>query len=116
MLQQNFPYGMVSRGNDHNQLSLAIMQAAYLADDTTLATKVANSVKKDLQQQMKYYNSLSGWQADGLNYEKQNAQQILDRLNQMQQVLGGAKPSVPEKTNILSPNIDTAKPPTDNPK
>ena len=79
MLQQNFPYGMVSRGNDHNQLSLAIMQAAYLADDKPLAEKVGNSVKTDLQQQIKYYNSLTGWQADGLNYEKQNAQQILDR-------------------------------------
>jgi len=116
MLQQNFPYGMVSRGNDHNQLSLAIMQAAYMSDDKALAEKVATSVKKDLQQQMKYYNSLTGWQAEGLNYEKQNAQEILDRLNQVQQVLGGNKNLTPEKTGELKPPPDTAKPPTDSQK
>ncbi len=117
MLQQNFPYGMVSRGNDHDQLSLAVMQAAYLANDKPLAEKVAKSVKTDLQQQIKYYNSLTGWQADGLNYEKQNAQEILDRLNQVQQILGAAKPqSTPEKTGELKPPPDTTKPPTDSQK
>ena len=116
MLQQNFPYGMVSRGNDHNQLSMAVMQAAYLADDKPLAEKVAKSVKTDLQQQMKYYNSLSGWQAEGLNYEKQNAQEILDRLNQVQQVLGGSPNLTPEKTGALKPPPDSttsAMPQTD---
>jgi len=119
MLQENFPYGMVSRGNDHNQLSLAVMQAAYLADDKALGEKVGNSVKKDLQQQMKYYNSLSGWQAEGLAYEKQNAQEILDRLSQVQQVLGGNKTTTPEKTGELkaaADSTDTAKPATDTPK
>jgi transmembrane protein TMEM260 (protein O-mannosyltransferase) len=116
MLQQNFPYGMVSRGNDHNQLSLAIMQAAYLADDKPLAEKVGKSVKTDLQQQIKYYNSLSGWQADGLSYEKQNAQDILDRLIQVQQILGGSKAPTPEATGELKPPPDTTKPPTDSQK
>ncbi|MEP6683368.1 MAG: DUF2723 domain-containing protein, partial [Parafilimonas sp.] len=116
MLQQNFPYGMVSRGNDHNQLSLAVMQAAYLADDKPLAEKVGKSVKTDLQQQIKYYNSLSGWQADGLSYEKQNAQDILDRLIQVQQILGGSKALTPEATGELKPPPDTTKPPTDTPR
>ena len=120
MLQENFPYGMVSRGNDHNQLSLAVMQAAYLSDDKALAEKIAGSVKKDLQQQIKYYNSLSGWQADGLSYEKQNAQEILDRLTQVQQVLGGgAAPSAPEQTGELqraADSTDTTQPATDTPK
>ena len=115
MLQQNFPYGMISRGNDHNQLSMAVMQAAYLADDKTLAEKVANSVKKDLQQQMKYYNSLSGWQATGLAYDKQNAQETLDRLTQIQQVLGGNKAVTPETGTELKP-IDTTPPKTDTPQ
>jgi hypothetical protein len=116
MLQENFPYGMCSRGNDHNQLSLAIMQAAYLADDKPLAEKVGALVKKDLQQQMKYYNSLSGWQADGLSYEKQNAQELLDRLIQVQQLLGGAKPpTIPEQSGgvLKAPPADTTKPATD---
>jgi len=119
MLQENFPYGMVSRGNDHNQLSLAVMQAAYLADDKALAEKVSNSVKKDLQQQMKYYNSLSGWQADGLSYEKQNAQEILDRLTQLQQIIGGNSKQSPEENGALKPaadSTDTTKPATDTAK
>jgi hypothetical protein len=108
MLQENFPYGMVSRGNDHNQLSLAVMQAAYMADDKALAEKVASSVKKDLQQQMKYYNSLSGWQANGLTYEKQGAQELLDRLSQVQQVLGGGNlPKAPEEGGELKPAVDS---------
>lgn len=111
MLQENFPYGMVSRGNDHNQLSMAIMQAAYLADDKALAERVGKGVKTDLQQQMKYYNSLTGWQADGLSYEKQNAQQLLDRLNQMQQIMGTSGVQAPEKSGELKPvPVDTAKP------
>jgi hypothetical protein len=92
------------------------MQAAYLADDKPLAEKVAASVKKDLQQQIKYYNSLSGWQADGLNYEKQNAQQLLDRLGQVQQMMSVSKQLAPEKTGTLKPPPDTSKPPTDSQK
>ncbi|MGN6352557.1 MAG: glycosyltransferase family 117 protein [Parafilimonas sp.] len=120
MLQQNFPYGMVSRGNDHNQLSLAVMQAAYMADDKALAEKIATSVKTDLQQQLKYYNSLSGWQANGLAYEKQGAQELLDRLSQVQQALGGGNlPQAPEEGGELKPaadSTDTAKPATDTAK
>src|SRR5262249_30015185 len=40
MQQQNFPYGMASRGNDHNRMSLFFLQACYAAGDTPLATKV----------------------------------------------------------------------------
>ena len=115
MLQENFPYGMISRGNDHNQLSLAVMQAAYYAEDKPLAEKIANSVKKDLQQQIKYYNSLSGWQASGLNYEKQAAQDMLDRLAQVQQVLGGNPVSPEGNTGALKIPADSAQP-TDTPK
>jgi hypothetical protein len=117
MLQQNFPYGMISRGNEHNQLSMAVMQAAYLAEDKVLADKVANAVKKDLQQQMKYYNSLSGWQASGLAYDKQNAQDLLNRITQIQQLLGGNKPATPDEVGTeLKPNADTAPPKTDTPQ
>lgn len=111
MLQENFPYGMISRGNDHNQLSLAVMQAAYYAEDKTLAEKIAASVKKDLQQQLKYYNSLSGWQAEGLSYDKREAEDMLSRLEQVQQILGGNKNAAPEtSTNQLQPPADSVQP------
>lgn len=112
MLQQNFPYGMTSRGNDHDQLSLGVMQAAYLADDKALAEKVARSVKTDLQQQIKYYNSLDGWRADNLAYEKQNAQDLLTKLDQMQQMFGAGGKNPLENGSIIKAvdSGDTAQP------
>ncbi len=57
--QSNMPYGMTSnRGNMHNIYSLQFLEACYLADDLPLANKVAASLKKDLQQQMRYYQNL----------------------------------------------------------
>jgi hypothetical protein len=57
--QSNMPYGMTSnRGNMHNIYSLQFLEACYLANDLPLANKVAASLKKDLQQQMRYYQSL----------------------------------------------------------
>ncbi|THU37113.1 DUF2723 domain-containing protein [Niastella caeni] len=55
----NIPYGMTSnRGNMHNIYSLQFLEACYLSDDLILAKKVAASMKKDLQQQMRYYHNL----------------------------------------------------------
>ena len=56
---ENIPYGMTSnRGNMHNIFSLQFLEACYEAGDLPLAGKVAASLKKDLQQQMRYYQSL----------------------------------------------------------
>jgi hypothetical protein len=57
--ESNFPYGMTSnRGNQQNAISMNFLQACYMAGDMELAQKVTASVKKDLQQQMRYYKSL----------------------------------------------------------
>ncbi len=40
MLQENMPYGMISRGNMHNRNSIAFLEACYRADDKALAAKV----------------------------------------------------------------------------
>jgi hypothetical protein len=59
VLESNFPYGMTSnRGNQHNKISMSFLVAAYQSGDLKLAAKVAASIKKDLEQQMRYYNSL----------------------------------------------------------
>jgi hypothetical protein len=60
VLPSNMPYGMTSNvGNMHDYFSFEFLQACYAADDTSLAKKVAASLKKDLQQQMRYYQSFS---------------------------------------------------------
>ena len=59
VLESNFPYGMTSsHGNDHNRISLSFLLASYRSGDLKLAAKVAASLKKDLEQQLRYYNSL----------------------------------------------------------
>ncbi|MFW2476501.1 MAG: DUF2723 domain-containing protein, partial [Sediminibacterium sp.] len=84
MYQGNFAYGMASRGNLHNRNSLVFLEACYLAGDTTLAEKVATSVKKDLEQQLRFYNSLTGRKAEGMEQEKRAADNYLQAIGQMQ--------------------------------
>jgi hypothetical protein len=57
--EPNFPYGMTSnRGNQHDHISLSFLAACYQCGDLTLAQKVTASLRKDLNQQMRYYTSL----------------------------------------------------------
>ncbi len=84
MLQSNFGYGLTSRGNIHNRNSLLFLEACYLAGDKALIQKVSTAVKKDLQQQVNFYNALSGMKADNMAQEKQTAESYLQALGQMQ--------------------------------
>ena len=63
--EPNFPYGMTSnRGNQQDAISTDFLQACYLSGDLTLAKKVEASLKKDLQQQMRYYKALGDETSD----------------------------------------------------
>jgi hypothetical protein len=63
--ESNFPYGMTSnRGNQQDLISTDFLQACFAAGDTVLARKVEASLKKDLQQQMRYYKSLGDETSD----------------------------------------------------
>jgi hypothetical protein len=84
MLQSNFGYGLTSRGNIHNRNSLLFLEACFLAGDKELVEKVSAAVRKDLQQQINFYNSLSGIKADNMAQEKQTAESYLQALGQMQ--------------------------------
>jgi hypothetical protein len=54
----NMPYAMVSRFNSHNQTGLQYLEACYKAGKADLAEKVRLVVRKDLEQQKKYYDYL----------------------------------------------------------
>jgi len=96
MLQENFPYGLTSRNNDHNKISMGFLEACYRADDPQLAAKVLASVKRDMQQQSRYYDALSGNKADNMDFEKRTNASLLQQLGQLEKAYSPAKPSVPE--------------------
>ncbi len=94
MLEENFPYGMVSRNQQHNYISLLMLQATYEAGDTLLASKITRSLKKDLEQQVSYYNGLDENKIGYFDYidqqnrkagDKNAAEQFLMRIMQLEQ-------------------------------
>jgi len=107
MNQGNFPYGLASRGNDQNRISMMFLQACYLAGDKQLAAKVDASVKKDLQEQVKFYNSLTSPKSDYMSYEKSTADELLQMLAQMEQQYGDKAPAPVE--NPVIKTLDTPK-------
>ncbi|MDO9373631.1 MAG: DUF2723 domain-containing protein [Ferruginibacter sp.] len=93
MLEENFPYGMVSRYQQHNYISLQFLEACYKAGDTVLAQKVAKSVKKDLEQQINYYNNLPD---NMLEFFRQESEQATNFLRGIDQIEGMYKNPVPK--------------------
>jgi len=121
MLQENFPYGMVSRDQRHNQISGQFLLAAYKAGDTVLANKVYASIRKDLEQEIVYFNSLDEDMQGSLATDNQRAMQILQQLQQMEQFFKTQQPTLnPESPNPVINNLpkptDTNKADAVNPK
>ena len=105
MDEDNFPYGMVSRGNMHNRNTLMFLEACYMADDKALIDKVSKSVSKDLQQQIKYYNSLTGKKAELMEDEKRIAEGYMEGLERMKSVYN---PSIQIPGKLMAPR-DSSK-------
>jgi hypothetical protein len=83
MLEENFPYGMVSRGQQHNQFSLQMLIAAYKAGDTALSDKISKAVRKDLEQQMTYLTNLPDSKQENMQQEIQSVQRLLMGMQQL---------------------------------
>jgi hypothetical protein len=142
MLPENFAYGMVSRFQQHNYISIQFLDACYKAGDTALAAKVNASVKKDLEQQLNYYAKLGDMSVQELKQsiaqsvmmryqqerdnllsgmsrklrplydDAERAQQFLNYMSNMEQEYLG-----PKATEIPQPVINNAAPTvTDSPK
>jgi hypothetical protein len=90
MDEENFGYGMASRGNMHNRNSLMFLEACYMAEDKALAEKVSKAVQKDLQQQIKFYNTLSGNKAEWMQDEKRMSESYLDGMEKMKTIYNPA--------------------------
>jgi len=112
MDQDNFPYGMTSRANSHNRNSLLFLEACYMAGDTVLAKKVAQSVQKDMEQQLRYYNSLTGVNAEGMADEKRSTETYLQGMKQMETMYN---PRIQIPGKLMAP-ADSAAPAKDSGK
>jgi hypothetical protein len=84
LLESNLPYGYTDRFGSHNVISMRFMEAAYMADDKALAQKVAGSLKKDLQQQITYYESLSEAKMSAFAEDYGRAREILKYIEQVE--------------------------------
>ena len=94
MLQENFPYGLVSRGQQQNQISSQFLLAAYKCGDSILASKVAASLRKDLDQQVSYFNSLSEEKQIPLSDENNAVLELQKQLQQMEMYFRNPQPPV----------------------
>ncbi|HRP32704.1 MAG TPA: DUF2723 domain-containing protein [Agriterribacter sp.] len=54
----NMPYAMVSRSNQQNIVAISLMEAAFESEDKALGDRVLNDIKKDIDQQLRYYAAL----------------------------------------------------------
>jgi hypothetical protein len=113
MLEENFPYGMVSRNQQQDYISLLMLQASYAAEDTVLAARITKSLKKDLEQQVSYYNALDDNRIAFFDYiadqsgrkggDKNTAEQFLMRIMQMEQQYK-AQTGIPELPGAINTN------------
>ena len=85
----------------HNRNSLAFLEACYRSDNKALAAKVSKSVKTDLQQQLKFYNSLSEKQSEWMAYDKKTVEDYLQALASIEQ-MNTAKPAIPENAGSIN--------------
>jgi hypothetical protein len=58
ILPENLPYAMTGRFSSHNQTGLLYLEAAYKAGKTDLAEKIRKDLRKDMEQQKRYYDNL----------------------------------------------------------
>ena len=121
MLEENFPYGMASRNQQHNYISHLLVQAAYAAEDTVLAAKITRSLKKDLEQQLRYYESLDEQKAEAFDGsrgggDKVMAEQLLMRLMQFEEQFRTRNNPPAEKGLTIPTQPVTPGAKTDSPK
>lgn len=91
MLQQNMPLAMPSRRQQHNQITGQMLVAAYKAEDSLLINKISSALRKDLEQQNAYFNSLNENKKGALEYDNQIVNQLLQQVNGMGEYFNSLK-------------------------
>jgi hypothetical protein len=118
---QDLPYAMISnRGNNHNVNGLFYLEACYKAGNMKLAEAVKGALKKDLEQQVAYFNYLKSDREDF--YSQFYDQGEVDRTAQLLQLISVLEDKYNPKTPVnrietpTTPVINNANRAADTPK
>jgi hypothetical protein len=111
MNQDNIPYGMPGRYQQHNQISMQLLYASYRSGDTVLIKRIEGSLKKDMEQQAAYYQSLPDNKREALSSEEEKNSGLLKGILQMEQQfkMMNAAAQAPQPVENTA-TTDTAKP------
>jgi hypothetical protein len=106
----NFPYAMVSRYNSHNQTALIYLEGCYKAGKTELAEKVRQAIRKDLEQQQRYFEYIRAEKPDYFGHFERSEEPLnrvmLEVLKAIEQRYGAAipKPGIGEGGAVIDNN------------
>jgi hypothetical protein len=109
ILNENHPYAMVSKNNQHNYFTFTFLEASYKAGHTQLADRISKALHKDFTQQLAYYQSLPEGKQEAMRAEIQGAQQLSQMLDMMDaQYKGSTIAPNAEQSPVLRSNTDSA--------
>jgi hypothetical protein len=111
---KNLPYAMVSRFSAHNQNGLVYLEACYKAGKTDLAEKVRVAVRKDIEQQKKYYAYLRENKPELYTGQLEGTEVLLNDV--MEQVLNDIEKRYAPQTQAKQPNELNSQTITSNPQ
>ncbi|MEJ7769080.1 MAG: DUF2723 domain-containing protein [Chitinophagaceae bacterium] len=97
ILNENHPYAMVSKNNQHNYFTFKFLEASYKAGAKDMADRISKALHKDFAQQASYYNSLPERKQEAMKQEIQGAVQLQQMLDMMDSQYKGS---------ILLPNAE----------
>lgn len=106
----NHPYGMVSRFQQHNQISMQMLYASYRANDTMLIEKIKKALQKDMEQQLAYFEALPDKLRENLSAEFDRNNNLLNGIAQMDQQFNMVNSIQQPQTVQSKATTDTAKP------
>ena len=88
---------MVSRFQQHNQIAMQMLYASYKAGDMQLADKISKSLKKDMEQQVAYYQGLPDNKRGSLSSEEERNANLLRGLMELEQRYKSPQPIMPQE-------------------
>lgn len=111
ILESNNPYAMVSKNNQHNYFTFKFLEASYKAGYTQMSDKVSKALRKDFDQQMRYYSQLPERKQEAMRNEIAGTQQLLQMLDMLEANYKGGSSVQPslESGNLIGP-ADSALP------